>query len=396
MLVTPARTRSCACSSCCVASGPGAARDLHAGVRGLQIEQRRRHVGANACAQIVELRLSRLEIRVGLRDLAARRAAIEDRHAHVGRDGEGPLDGRDARAEAAIVGVEMQRRQRVAARRLQRGAGRVDAGLRRAQILTGRVRRGERGLERDRRRGRVGRVIAELELLVERQADRAGELQLLLLERVLGRDEARPRRFELDLLTQHVDAGDDAGRALVFGETRQRLGGRDLRLRGGDAGFVGDGLEVHAADGQHDELADVAIGVRLGDRERLALVIRAERRRVVQRRVQEHARVEHAERANHLRHALESREAERGEIDDLRRLSHAAKHVGEQGGEIALALSLAVAGPRLLEDDREVVIEPAADRVGERQLDRRGGRRARRHAVQEHVGDRGLLRLGAG
>ena len=238
-------------------------------------------------------------------------------------------------------------------------------------------------------------MIAELELLVQRQTDRAGELQLLLLERVLRRDQARPRRFELDLLTQHVDAGDDAGRALVFGETRQRFGRRNLRLGRGDAGFVGDGLEVHAADGQHDELADVAIGVRLSARERLALVIGAERRRVVQRRVQKHAGVEHAERPNHLRQALESREAERGEIHDLRRLSHAAKDVGEQGGEIALALALAVARPRLLQDDREVVIEPAADRVGKRQLDRRGGRRAHRHAVQEHVGHRGLLSLRA-
>ena len=77
-------------------------------------------------------------------------------------------------------------------------------------------------------------MVAELERLVQRQANRPRELELLLLERVLGRDEARPRRFELDLLAQHVDAGDDAGRALVFGQTREGFGGGHLAISRSD------------------------------------------------------------------------------------------------------------------------------------------------------------------
>ena len=120
----------------------------------------------------------------------------------------------------------------------------------------------------------------------------------------------------------------------------------------------------------------------------LLCVIRAERRRVVERRRSRTTRASNTPNGPiTCGKPLESREAERGEVHDLRRLAHAAGDVGEQGREIALALALAVARSRTAAarprgcDRARASMASASDSwivVAVAVPDR--------HAVQEHVG----------
>ena len=120
-----------------------------------------------------------------------------------------------------------------------RGLRRVDAALRREVV--GRVPRararatcstGGIGI------GAYGILSSSVHRLPDRQPDGAGELQLRLLEIVLGRDHPLALRLQLHLRAQHVDAGDDAGGLEILRLLVERLRGVVLRARHLDAAAV--------------------------------------------------------------------------------------------------------------------------------------------------------------
>ena len=94
----------------------------------------------------------------------------------------------------AVVGVEPQRRQERAVGRARRDACAASTRLFAARIVGPRVERArERLLERRRRHRRVRNLVGQRERLPEREADRARQLQLGLLELVLGARSTRCR-----------------------------------------------------------------------------------------------------------------------------------------------------------------------------------------------------------
>ena len=122
------------------------------------------------------------------------------------------------------------------------------------------------------------------ENLSGRQADGPGQRQLALLERVLRDDEPRPRRLQLHLLAHDVDAGDDAGGALIVGKPHQGFGGSDLCLRRFHPRGVSLDLKVERADRKDDGFAHIAHVGLTGAHERVAGTQAADGARVEERR----------------------------------------------------------------------------------------------------------------
>ena len=103
----------------------------------------------------------------------------------------------------------------------------------------------------------VRRLIREFESLTRSQADHARYSQLLDGEVVLGLNQLLLASLELDLGTQPVDGRRGPSVHLVVCLIEQRLRRLDLRFRRFNAGFIGDGLQIGIAHGQHDEIAGV-------------------------------------------------------------------------------------------------------------------------------------------
>ncbi len=111
--------------------------------------------------------------------------------------------------------------------------------------------------------GGVGDRIGEAEVLVEREADGAGEGQPVLGELVGGGDEGLLLVLVVDLGAEDVEAGAGAGVVGGGGLIERDLGGGEFGVDGFDAGLIGDAEEIGVADGEDDEVAGI-IGGELG------------------------------------------------------------------------------------------------------------------------------------
>jgi hypothetical protein len=127
--------------------------------------------------------------------------------------------------------------------------------------------------------------------------------------------------LQLHLLPHDVDAGHQAGGALIFRQTHQRLGRRHLGAGRLDAGGVRFDLQVERADGEHDGLAHIAEIRLTGAHERTAGAQPANRAGVEDRRGEADAGVEDAERADERRQSGQL-EAERRRAEHLIGLPH--------------------------------------------------------------------------
>ncbi len=183
VLATPARKRSCACSSSWRASAWPLCGDVHAGRRGLDVEQRRGDVVADAGFQIRRPRLRAVSAsRRPASIFGARAAAFEDRHLDAGR--------RRCRFSAPRSASARARRCR------RRGAGSAARGHGRRARRPARPSRAP-GRPSRRRDARVASATAassvmsgaalkdarvgQVEHLIGRQADRAREHELALV-----------------------------------------------------------------------------------------------------------------------------------------------------------------------------------------------------------------------
>ena len=103
----------------------------------------------------------------------------------------------------------------------------------------------------------VGRLVGEFEFLPGSQPNHARHGQLLDGEVVLRLDQLLLPGLKLDLGAQAVDVRRSAGIHLVRCLIVERLCRLDLRFRRFDAGFVGDGLQIDIANGEHNQIARV-------------------------------------------------------------------------------------------------------------------------------------------
>ena len=134
------------------------------------------------------------------------------------------------------------------------------------------------------------------------------------------------------------------------------------------------GLQVEAGAGQHHGVARAAL--LLPGRLRVeALGLRVAQRVQVEHGLRDvAARVDHVERPDQLREVAEVGEAESGQAELLAHGVGAGAHVRQQVGARLAVLALRLADPLLAEDQAEVVLQAAVDRLVERQLERRVGR----------------------
>ena len=295
---------------------------------------------------------------------------------------EGAVRRAEGLADRAVVRVEPQRREQRAVRRADRGLRGLDAALRREEVRASVERPREHLVERRRRHRRVGNLVGQREHLAERQADRARELQLRLLEFVLRGEDTLALGLLLHLRAQHVDAGDDAGRLQVLRLREERVGRRLLRARHLHAAAGRDRLEIQVHRDEDHEVARRPDAVLLG------LEVQRRGARIVQRRHvdhrlgQIHAGVVHVEGADDRRLGGE---AVRFEVDDLPPAAERARHVGQQLRQRAPSRAPRRGLGFLLQQQAEVVLQRPLDRVLHRQRQRLGGHGSFRHAAEEGI-----------
>ena len=115
-------------------------------------------------------------------------AAVEERHGHGARDGEGRQRAAGGQADDAVVADQRRRRPPLALRRTDHRFGGADAGLRGQELGPAGVGPGQHVLERRRAHRNVGHLVDQREFLAQRQADEPRQTQLGLLEVVLRRN----------------------------------------------------------------------------------------------------------------------------------------------------------------------------------------------------------------
>ena len=392
---------SCACTTSRLSATPGrepvaallelltgerdaVLRHAHALLGRLQVEQHGLHLVVDARAQVVEARARLARAGLGLAHAGRHAAALEHRHAHAaGHRVRGERAG-DGVADGPVVGAHPDRREALAARGLARLLGGLDARGRGLEV--GAVAHRARGglLGGDRRRRHERHRVGQAEALPEREADGAGERQLLLGRVLLGHDQPLPLRLRLHVGPQDLDAGAEARRAPVAREAEEGLRGLELRASGGDPRLAGHGLEVELAAGEHHEVA----GARLVLPRRLERVGRGvpavQRVQVEDRLLDVGTRVEDVERADERRLSGD-REAERLEVDLLARLRNRPAHLRQQVGGGGAARGLGGVHGHGAQDRPEVRAQPALDRVAQRERDLVGRGLAGRHAARERA-----------
>ena len=325
------------------------------------------------------------ELRVRLLHLGLDLAALPDRDAHARAEAVRGERARHGVSDVAEVAAHAQRRQPLARGRAPLALRRLDARLRGLQVGARRVGARQRLLRRDPGGGREGHGVHEAIGLAERQADRTRERQLLLRGFVLRDDHPLALGCELHLRAQDVDAGREAGLLAVGGDVEERLGGGELGLRDRDAALPCHGLQVEAGAGQHHGVARAALLLLGGPREE-ALGLRVPQRVQVEDGLAGVGpRVDHVEGADQLRELAYAGEAKGGQAELLAHRGRARAHVRQQVRARLPVLARGLTRALLAEDQAEVVVETARDRLVERELQHVGDGRPRRHAAVERI-----------
>ena len=295
VLATPALKRSCAWSSSCCDSVRAPSATLDAGVRRPHVEQRRRDVVADAAGR--GRRAPPRGPQLGLRALhaGARLAALEHRHPHRRRDGVDPSAPTFA-ADDAEIRVEVQARP---ARRHLAPAGvarRVDARLRRLDVLARRGRLGDGLIQRDRRRRVERRPLASVNAWPPGSPIARASASLRfskMFSAAISRARAdwsctccRTTSMPATMPAAFWSLARPTSASAVVTCASRRLDARGVRLR----------LQIQVADREHDRLADVAQVGPAGLDQRLAGANAADGAGVEHRRRQRQPRVEDVER----------------------------------------------------------------------------------------------------
>ena len=165
------------------------------------------------------------------------------------------------RPSRAIVRVKGKRREISGTRSLAREFGCADVRHCRLVIGTRSVCALQSLINGDALERLVGRLVRQFEFLPGSQTDHARYGQLLDGEVVLCLNQLLLPGLELYLGAQAVDVRRSARSHLVRCLIVERLRRIDLRLRRFDAGLVGDGLQIGIADGEHNEIARVFVGI---------------------------------------------------------------------------------------------------------------------------------------
>ena len=221
------------------------------------------------CASMVSRRLSSCcmvegELRVSDFLLAALVGLVEDGEAQAAFGEEVAVITAVGDADDAVVAVEGQRGQALVTHGardvvvelvlLEEAqvvlAVRVGGLLRGCEVLGGKI------LERS--------LVGELDRLACRNAEHAGELNLVFGEDVHRGEIVLLALLVVDLRAEDVEADADAGVVTRDGLIVEGLGRARLRGGVGDVGLIAEDLQVKRADGE-DDIAAVAEGLQIND-----------------------------------------------------------------------------------------------------------------------------------
>ena len=221
----------------------------------------------------------------------------------------------------------------------------------------------ERLLECHLLEGGVRDFVRQLELLVNRQADGARQVELVFLELVFGGDQPLLVGAQLDFASKNVNGWDDPRFLHVYGAIIDRLGRLDLGADRLDSALGSDSPKVKLFHHQHHQVTRVLVG----EFRRFHLLRRS--LRLVQRFPiedglgQKGPRVENTEWSDQGGEARQARESKSREVQLLARF-------GGLGGEVREHVRerfhpRPARPPRVLvgKHQRQVVFQPPVNRL---------------------------------